>query len=318
MNSGTADDNELPSEFLVRLQEIYGPRARDVVASMQSEKRPCIWLNPLVGEAAHTFAALVDLGVALEPLGWMPETYLSHARDREGLVRSAVFTQGAIYLQNASSLLASRMLAPQPGEEVLDLAAAPGGKTIQLAAMMENRGRLAAVESVKGRFFRMRANLERAGVCNAVTYLMDGRSVGRKTPGRFQRVLLDAPCSSEARFRVTDPGSYGHWSLKKVRECARKQRGLIASALEALVSGGRLLYCTCAFSPEENELVVQHALERFEGSVAVLPIEVPIPNVSPGLAEWRGTALDARLAKAVRVIPDEAFDGFFMCLLEKR
>jgi 16S rRNA (cytosine1407-C5)-methyltransferase len=109
-------------------------------------------------------------------------------------------------------MLAPLALAPRPGETVLDLAAAPGGKTLQLAALMQNSGRLSAVEAVKGRFFRLRANLERGGVTNARTFLMDGRAVGRKCPEMFDRVLLDAPCSSEARFSRLDPRSWAHWS----------------------------------------------------------------------------------------------------------
>ncbi|MEE9255420.1 MAG: RsmB/NOP family class I SAM-dependent RNA methyltransferase [Pseudomonadales bacterium] len=311
-------ERELPSEFAARLHEIHGHRARQVMASFDVAKRPCLWLNPLVADPAETLEEIVDSGIELEALPWMGDAYLARPQDRGSLVHSSAFERGAIYLQNPSSLLAARLLAPHRDEEILDLAAAPGGKTIQLAAMMANRGRVAAVESVKARFFRMKANLERASVAIVVPYLMDGRAVGRKTPGRFDRVLLDAPCSSEGRFRVREPSSFRHWSMRKVRECARKQRGLLRSALQALKPQGRLLYCTCSFAPEENELVIQHALERIGETIDVVRVDVPIPNTLPGLTRWRHKALDPRLERAVRVIPDEAFDAFFLCLLEKR
>lgn len=308
----------LPAEFLDRLEEIHGERLHQVVVSFDTAKRPCLWLNPILADPAVTLIALRELHIELEPLEWMTGVYLARGRDREILVHSALFERGEIYLQNPSSLLAPRLLAPRPGEEILDLAAAPGGKTIQLAVMMEGRGRLAAVESVKTRFFRMQANLRRAGVSNVVCYLMDGRSVGRKTPGRFHRVLLDAPCSSEGRFRAGEPRSFRHWSMHKVRDSARKQRRLILSGLEALQSGGRLLYCTCSFSPEENELVIQHALDRLGEEVDVSVLDLPMTNSLRGLTQWQGKVLDPRLENAVRVLPDEAYDGFFLCLLEKR
>lgn len=99
---------------------------------------------------------------------------------------------------------------------MLDLAAAPGGKTLQMAAMMQDRGRIAAVEAVRTRMFKLQANLRRHGPTIVKTYLTDGRTVGRKTPERFDRVLLDSPCSSEARFQRADPGSWRHWSLCKL------------------------------------------------------------------------------------------------------
>ena len=310
--------SELPSEFTARLHEIDGRRANAIMASFDVAKRPCLWLNPLRADPTETLDAIADSGIELRPLRWMDAAYLARSQDRESLVHCAAFARGEIYLQNPSSLLAARLIAPRPDEEVLDLAAAPGGKTIQMAAMMANRGRVAAVESVKRRFFRMKANLERAGVANVVPYLMDGRQVGRKTPERFDRVLLDAPCSSEGRFRVSKPSSFRHWSMRKVRECARKQRALIRSALQALKPGGRLLYCTCSFAPEENELVIQHVLDRMGDEIDIARVDIPVPNATPGLARWRDKALDPRLERAVRVVPDEAFDGFFLCLLEKR
>jgi 16S rRNA (cytosine1407-C5)-methyltransferase len=140
---------------------------------------------------------------------------------------------GRLYPQSPSSWLPVLLLDPRPGEEILDLAAAPGGKSLHIAARMGNRGRLACVEAIRDRFFRLRGNLERGDMKIAATYLKDGRGVGAAVPGRFDRVLLDAPCSSEALLRPQDADSSRHWSLHKVHEAAHKQRGLIVSALLA-------------------------------------------------------------------------------------
>jgi 16S rRNA (cytosine1407-C5)-methyltransferase len=275
---------------------------------MTEPKRETYWVNSL--KPASPLAGH-------DPFDGLPGCFLASAGDRDALMRSDATLAGSLYPQNPSSVLAARVLAPEPEEEVLDLAAAPGGKTLQMAALMANTGRIAAVEPVKARFHRMRANLARCGVANVQFYQADGRGVGRKVPGRFDRVLLDAPCSSESRIRLGDPSSYAHWKPRKVRECARKQRALILSAFTALRPGGRLLYCTCSFAPEENELVVAHLL-REAPEADVVPIELPAAPAVAALGSWEGTALDERIGLARRIVPDEVWDGFFLCLLRRR
>ncbi len=290
-----------------RLEEIYDKRlAAAIEASMAAPKRTVYWINslkpqpPLAGDTA---------------LEGVEGCFLT--RDRERLMAAEASSAGSYYPTNPSSVVAARALDARRDEEVLDLAAAPGGKTLQLAAAMGNTGRIAAVEPVTGRFHRLRANLERCGVTSADFYLADGRAIGAKVPGRFDRVLLDAPCSSEARIRLDSPASYGHWKLRKIRECARKQQRLLLSAFEALKPGGRLLYSTCAFAPEENERVVTYLLTR-RPEADVLALELPaVVPVREGLTSWQGRALDDRLSRARRVLPDEVWDGFFLCLLTK-
>ena len=166
------------------------------------------------------------------------------------------------------------------------------------------------------RFHRLRANLSRCGVTAVEFYLADGRSIGRKVPERFDRVLLDAPCSSESRIRLDEPASYAQWSPRKTREMVRKQRGLIRSAFLALKPGGEMIYCTCAFSAEENELIVDYLLRR-EPEAVLLEPALPAGQSLPGLTSWRGKSLDPRLAACRRILPDDLFDGFFIARISK-
>lgn len=292
--------------FVARLNEIHDPEvAGRILESMRAAKLTGYFVNPLVRERFEPIG---------QPISDLAGCYAVASSEREGLLDSDAARRGAIYAINPSSALAVANLGVSGAGEVLDLAAAPGGKTLLMAAAMGNRGRIAAVEPIKSRFHRMRANLARCGVTNVQFYQVDGRTIGRKVPERFDRVLLDAPCSSEARFRLADPASYAHWKLRKVRECARKQRGLIRSAFAALKPGGELLYCTCSFAPEENELVVNHLLET-EAAAELLPVTGG-PGV-PGRVEWQGSALDRRLATSRRIVPDVLFDGFFMARIGK-
>ena len=249
----------------------------------------------------------------------LDEALLVDRSARPQIVAAAAVAEGRLYVQGLSSMLAARLLDPQPGEEVLDLAAAPGGKTLHIAALMRNEGRIAAVEPIRGRYYKLQANLRRGGATIVRTYRADGRSVGRRAPERFDRVLLDAPCSGEARFHRRRPSSWATWSPRKIRECARKQRGLLRSALAALKPGGTLLYCTCAFAPEENELVVDDCVCRAGEGIEIAPIELGVAAaVQPGWTRWEDHPMHPDLALAVRILPDERFDGFFFCKLVKR
>ncbi|MFC4161128.1 RsmB/NOP family class I SAM-dependent RNA methyltransferase [Chitinimonas lacunae] len=309
----------LPPSFLERLPAIVPPERLPVVlASFGIDKPVALRINTLKASADSVCAELAAAGFQLKSLPWSGLAFSVPFEQKRALTETAAFYDGRLYLQNLSSQLAPLLLDPQPGETVLDLAAAPGGKTSQIAAMMANQGRLSAVEPVRDRFFRLKANLDQQGATLAKCYLMDGRAVGSKCPAMFDRILLDAPCSSEARFDTRDPESMSHWSLKKVGECAHKQKRLLQSAWTALKPGGRLLYSTCSFAPEENEGALATLLKHAGDEVEVLDLPWRLDNFLPGLTAWDGKLFPASLSRAARVLPDESMDGFFLCLLKKK
>jgi len=313
----------LPAAFCDRLCEIYPATAtrddaEDTLASMVSPKCCGFRINRLryTGTPEALLTSLRQEGLNPQPLASLPGAYWVGAAERSQLAHSQAAQTAQIYLTNPSSQLAAAVLAVEPGEEVLDLAAAPGGKTLQLAEKMQNQGRIGAVEVVKQRFHRMRANLERHGVTLAECYLQDGRSVGAKCPERFDRVLLDAPCSSEARFRSGEPKSFRHWSDRKIRDCSHKQNGLLRSAFRCLKPGGILVYSTCSFAPEENELCIHRLLRKFPDA-RLLPVCIELDRFRPGLTQWRGKELHQSLSATRRVIPDRHWDGFFLARITK-
>lgn len=306
---------ELPPAFTALLDALVPPALRAAVdASYVTPKPVHFRLNPLRAEPAATLAELAAL--APVPVPGYPLTYRLPPQSRADLTHHPATTAGRLYIQGLASMAAVLALAPQPGESILDLAAAPGGKTSLIAVLMQNEGRLAAVEAVKARYFKLKANLERLGVSLARCYLKDGATVGRLTPARFNRVLLDAPCSSEARFTRLDPDSWRHWSPRKVKEMAHKQARLLHSAWAALKPGGCLVYCTCALSPEENEGVLDTFLQRHP-DMAPEPFDPPGLTALPGLTRWQGQDLDARLTHARRLLPGPESDAFFICRLRK-
>jgi 16S rRNA C967 or C1407 C5-methylase (RsmB/RsmF family) len=310
----------LPSAFLARLQRIVPSDEYDRVLASFSEPRAVGFrVNTLRAEDP---AAVIDelraAGMRPEEVAGLPLAYTVPAADRENLLAAEVCADGRIYLQDLASQLTSAVLGPQPGERVLDLCAAPGSKTGQIAAMMGQEGELAAVEVVRARFFRMRANLERQGATAVRTFHRDGTTVWRHRPEYFERILLDAPCSTEGRFRADDPESYKYWHPRKTREMARKQQRLLYSAVQSLAPGGVLVYSTCTFAPEENEVVIHRALETFGGALELEDVELPpFARRQTPLVEWGKQHFDERVARAVRLLPTEVSEGFFLARMRK-
>ena len=307
----------LPDAFSALLDALIPPEHRPMVeASYIEPKDAVVRHNPLLGIGlAQAVDALAGLGA--EPLPGIDHVWRVPAAARAALTRHPLVEQGVLTIQGAASQAAVWALDPQPGEEILDLAAAPGGKTALIAARLGNRGRIAAVEPIRARFFRLKANLQRLGVTCAQLYLKDGVQVGRLVPQRFDRVLLDAPCSSQAQFTRLDPASWAHWSSRKVRASAALQARLLRSAAQALKPGGVLVYSTCSLSPQENELVLDALLrERDDLALEPLPWPCPLPAL-PGLTIWEGQRLNPELRQARRVLPSRWTDAFFIARLRK-
>lgn len=307
----------LPAAFVALLDAVIPAHARPMVeASYVEPKDIVVRLNPLREADANQVRGVLDSLQAVALPG-AEGVWRVPAHHRAALTHHPLVDNGVLYPQGAASLAAVWALQAQPGEEILDLAAAPGGKTALIAACMGNRGRIAAVEPVRARFFRLRANLQRLGVRCAQLYLKDGTEVGRLVPQRFDRVLLDAPCSSQAQFTRLDPGSWAHWSERKVRASAVLQARLLRSAAQALKPGGVLVYSTCSLSPQENELVLDALLrERQDLLLEPLPWPCPLPAVE-GLTQWAGQTLAPALQHARRVLPSAWTDAFFIARLRK-
>ena len=314
----TDDSAGLPPAFIERLRAILpAAAAHDCLSAMRRRPAPCFRVNTLRCAVAPTVAALGEAGFRPQALSWRDDAFCIADDQRTELTHHALTRDAAIYLQNPASMLPVQLLEPQPTDWILDLAAAPGSKTHQLACAMANEGRISAVEAVRGRFFKLKHNLARLGVTNTRVYLKDGSKVWRSCPEQFDRVLLDAPCSSEGQFNCEQPEKQRYWSEKKIREMSRKQRRLLFSAIQSLKPGGVLVYSTCSFAPEENELVITPLLRRFAGALLVEPITLPCTSSQPGLNCWRDEDIDPQLAHARRIVPDGLMEGFFVCRLRK-
>lgn len=290
-----------------------------------------VWTHPDRSSVAETVAILAADGLAATPLPWSPQP----ARDgRRGVAAlrlerpgasaddiapgtSLAFMGGLVHVQEEASLLPVALLDPRPGERVVDLCAAPGGKTAQIALAMDNRGTLLANDRDWRRMTTMGRNLERLGVINTVVTLWDAANMPEST-GPFDRVLADVPCSCEGTSRKA-PGVLGRAAQADRDRLAATQAAILAKAVRLARPGGRIVYSTCTYAPEENELVVADALTA--GGVRVVPVTELAPagvHLAPGLTAWQGRRLPAELAGTGRLWPHvHDTGGFYVAVLEK-
>jgi len=219
---------------------------------------------------------------------------------------------GYYYVQELSSMLSVIALDPKPDETILDLCAAPGSKTSQIAQVMKNSGNLFANDFKIDRIKILSATLERCGVTNAIVTKMDGVSFCTRLSKRgfkFDKILLDAPCSGEGTLR-SSPKTFLMWNHKVVESLSRQQKKLIANAIKCLKKGGTLVYSTCTHAPEEDESVVNFALQNFP--LKLESISLPV-KCRPGVNSWKDEKYPEEITKCCRIYPqDNDSEGFFV------
>ena len=262
----------LPEEYLKRMQKRLGAAYPAFLRCCEDAPVRGVRANLLKLSAAE-FAALAPF--AGERVPWAEGGFYT---DAEKLGHTAAHHAGLFYVQESSAMCAAPMLGAQPGERVLDLCAAPGGKTTQLAAAMQGRGVLIANEYVYERARILSQNVERMGVTNCAVVSADSAVLAQRFPAYFDRVLVDAPCSGEGMFRK-DEGAVGEWSAANVERCIVRQRAILEDAARMLAGGGTLVYSTCTFEYGEDEGQIADFLSRhpeftLEEERLLLPHEV--------------------------------------------
>ena len=236
----------LPADFLRRMEQQLGEEYAAYLESLERPRAVALRLNPLKGAAP-------TLEFVQQQVPWEARGHYYDPAARPGL--HPYHEAGVYYLQEASAMAPVALLDPLPGERVCDLCAAPGGKSTQIAGKLLGQGFLLCNEIEPKRARVLSQNIERMGVANALVTNEHPENLARKLPGFFDKVLVDAPCSGEGMFRKEEAAVTG-WSQEYVQLCARRQSAILESAAELVRPGGRLVYSTCTFAPEENEGVI--------------------------------------------------------------
>ena len=283
-------DSAFPTGWIERLAPLLGRELPDFLRSFASPPVRGIRMRP----------GLPPLPEAEEAVPWAENGWYLPLASAAGA--APAHEAGAYYLQEPSAMAAAAALRPAPGDRVLDLCAAPGGKSTQLAAYLQGRGVLVCNEPVLSRAQILSRNLERMGVPNAVAVSALPEDLSPRWPGWFDKILVDAPCSGEGMFR-RHPETRSEWTDAAPEGCAQRQERILRHAARMLRPGGTMAYSTCTFNPTENEGVIQRFLSE-HGDFSLLPFALPGLPPSGGM---------------LRLWPHQVRgEGHFVALMQKR
>lgn len=334
----------LPEKFIERTEAIFGAEAMEKIRKTFIDKPTTFRVNTIKSTKKEIDDVLLHAGLKTSSVEWIDEAYILKTRLKKELTDLSIYSDGKIYIQSLASMVPPVVLDPQPGEKVLDLTAAPGSKTSQMAAMMERKGELVANDSNKIRFFRLKHNMEHLGVVNFIDNpnnqnergeliaeepesekdwkftlrQEDGSALSQEYGEYFDKILVDAPCSGESRFIEGYPKSYGYWSEHKIKQVAYRQHKLLMAAWQVLKPGGVLVYSTCTIAPEENEARISKLIEREgENHVKVIPVELKGLKRFKPVLEWKGKEFHKSVKDTIRIEPTMDTEGFFIAKLQK-
>jgi NOL1/NOP2/sun family putative RNA methylase len=299
----------LPAAFKEKMKDLLGEiEYEELIDALNEDRQYGLRINTLKADM-EDFKKVSPF--RLEPVPWTTDGFYISGEDAPG--RHPYYHAGAYYIQEPSAMLPGQILGAQPGERVLDLCAAPGGKTVQIAAAMKGKGLLVTNDISAERVKALVKNIELCGVRNAIVLNESPEKLIRNLEGTFDRVIIDAPCSGEGMFRK-DEAAAKSWESFKCERCTTLQEPILQSADRLLKPGGTLVYSTCTFSPEEDEQMIAKFMQQHEEYELV---EIPkIAGIEGGRPAWAGG--DAAFEYAARLWPHRVRgEGHFTAKLIK-
>jgi len=298
----------------LRRYEAIIPAFRDFLRCLTRPLPKTVRINTLKASLEDVLASLEERGISFESLGWYEHGIKLYGVDRPGNLLE--YFLGFIHPQEEVSMIPPLLMELEPGQLVLDLCAAPGSKATQIAQLLANTGHIVANDVSAERLKLLRDNYERLGVLNMGITAYDGRKFPLVC--HFDAVLVDAPCSCEGVARK-DPSVLRSLSPRLYWRMHRLQRALLLRAIELVKPGGVVIYSTCTFAPEENELVVDYVLKRLGNSLEIEPLELEGIKYEPGLTEWADRELEPDLAYCARFYPHlNDTGGLFVAKLRRK
>lgn len=314
MNSVIKAKLKLPIDFIDELNEEFSSKMVEKILNGICEKRYTTFrINTLNTDIEEIRKSIELNNIEVEELDLNNTiAFIVKNKNENDLKKLDIYKEGKIYLQSISSMIPPIVLNPKENDKVLDLTAAPGSKTTQMAAMMNNKGSILANEIDKIRYERLRYNLNMQNVIIAETINKDGVLIGDLFKEEFDKVLLDAPCSGEGRFKIDDKDTYSKWSLKMKKELSKLQKELLESATKACKKGGKIVYSTCTLNKSEDEEIVDYAIKEL--GLELEEIDLKIKNTIHGNTK----GLDKSIDKTIKIIPNKNTEGFYVARFIKK
>lgn len=305
--------SKLPIEFTLKLYKQFSEKNADkILNGMCNSRVVTLRANKLKVDSKDLEIYFKENNIDYSKVEWYEDAFIVHNKTENELNKLESYKKGYFYLQSLSSMIPPLVLDPKEGENILDLTAAPGSKTTQIASMMNNDGFILANEIDKIRYDRLKYNIKLQGANIVEAINEDGAIIGDKYSNKFDKVLIDTPCSGEGRFLISDKNTYERWSDKLIIELSNLQKKLIESAVKSAKNGGIIVYSTCTLNLEENEEIIDWAIRNL--NVEVLNIEFKLKNLFKG----NNKGLDKSIEKTIKICPNEYMEGFFVAKIKKR
>jgi NOL1/NOP2/sun family putative RNA methylase len=303
-------------QWVERTATILGVSEETTKHLLSVPRQQSIRINTLKVGIEETVGRLKELGWSGTPYMWAEGCYTA-INGLQTVKDSGLVQDGTVYIQNAASWLPVLALDIQPTDTVLDICAAPGGKTSHIAAVGGNKVYITANDNSHPRLAKLRSNLKRLGVANVTYTLYDAIHLSHKLYGRqYDKILLDAPCSGEGMMTLQNDKDFETWSVAHIKRLQQLQKRILVQAWQLLKPGGTLVYSTCTMAPEENEAVIDYLLRHNEDADVRL-FKTNLKNKVAPVMEWNGKKFDPRLKFVTRLIPDPEVEAFFVCKLSK-
>lgn len=307
----------LPEKFLERLQRLYSEKELEqVLDALQTKPLPSFRTNTIKTTTEKLEKGLSEKKFEIENVSWYKDAFILKNKSVRELTETEAYKKGELYIQNLSSMIPALVLDPKPDEKILDLCAAPGSKTTQIAALIQNSGEIVANDLSRQRLYKLKANLAMYGITNTTVTNLPGQMVWEKYPEYFDKTLVDVPCSMEGRIRLDDPETYADWKLGKIKALERTQQYLLRAAISATKVGGVIVYSTCTLAPEENEGVIDWTLKKCGNAIQIEKIALPNITLEAGIEKWN-KPFNSLINRTARIRPSEDMEGFFIAKIRK-
>lgn len=296
----------LPIFLIDMLRKQYAEETVNNIIDGYSKKRKTTFrVNTLKTNTENVIKILEQKNISYEKVLWSKEAFIIENANEKDIEQLEIYKNGEIYMQSLSSMLPPIVLEPKQNADILDMAAAPGGKTTQIAALTENKANITACEMNQIRLERLKYNVEKQGATSVYVMQMDSRKIDDFFS--FNQILLDAPCSGSGTLNINDSNMSKYFTQKLVDKSKSAQIQMLKKALKILKAGGQMVYSTCSILSCENEEIVKEALKGVNAEIVPINFE--------GIEQL--PVLPSRLQGTICVAPNELYEGFYIAKIQK-
>ena len=291
--------------FKDKLEKQYGKELTEKIYQGYNNRKTTFRVNTLKSNCTEIESILIKNGLEFEKVEYLDNAYILKNENKKELEKLKIYDEGKIYIQSLSSMLPPIILNPKENEDILDMAAAPGGKTTQIAALVKNKANITACEINSIRVEKLRYNVEKQGANSVYVMVKDARQLDDFL--KFDKILLDAPCSGSGTLNFSDSKVEKYFTPKLIEKSKKMQISLLNKAVKLIKSGQKIVYSTCSVLEEENEEIINVFLKN--KTLKIVPIEIKGIDELP--------LLPTKIDGTIGILPNKIFEGFFVAKLQK-